>query len=223
MEETCIGSSDIPEGLYSDYLSNLIAGQARQCGETVRDLLAHGIEVEDLYTSLFQRSLYRVGELWETGRISVATEHIATSITERLMTLAYPAIFAAEHTDKTAIVSCAANEYHQIGGRMVADILEMRGWHGHFLGANTPVADLTRMIEEKQPDIVALSVSVYFNMTGLSRAIEAVRKFDRNLPLLVGGQALRWGDAGTVSEQNGIHVLHSLQDLDAFISTTSEN
>jgi len=218
-----MNESQVPDALYDDYLSNLIAGQSRQCGELVQKLLSEGIEVEDLYTNLFQRSLYRVGELWERGRISVATEHIATSITERVMALAYPLIFSREHTNHAAVVSCAANEYHQIGGRMVADMLEMRGWHGHFLGANTPVADLVRMIDEKEPDMVALSVSVYFNMPALESAIETVRSVHKTLPILVGGQALRWGDAGIGSEHSGVHLLHSLQDLEAYLSNRPED
>jgi len=206
--------SQVPDALYDDYLSNLIAGQSRQCGELVQRLLSQGIEVEDLYTHLFQRSLYRVGELWERGQISVSTEHLATSITERLMALAYPLVFNREHTNHSAVVSCTTNEYHQIGGRMVADMLEMRGWHGYFLGANTPVADLTRMLHEKEPEVVALSVSIYFNMPALENAIESIRAVHKTLPILVGGQAFRWGDGGVTERHPGITVLRSLGELE---------
>ena len=54
MEETCIGASDIPAELHSDYLSNLIAGQARQCNEAVRGNLALEAfdEVQPFYNCL---------------------------------------------------------------------------------------------------------------------------------------------------------------------------
>lgn len=39
-----------------------------------------------MYQDLVQRSLYEVGELWERGHVSVATEHLATAITESLLT-----------------------------------------------------------------------------------------------------------------------------------------
>jgi MerR family transcriptional regulator, light-induced transcriptional regulator len=212
-------SSAISEALYSDYLQALLAGRSSACGDVVLRLLKDAIDVRDLYTGLFQPSLYRVGELWESGQISVATEHLATSITERLMSLDYPAIFSREHSDHKAVVSCAANEYHQIGGRMVADVFELNRWHGYFLGANTPVQDLVRIIEEREPEVVALSVSVYFNMPSVARAIDAVRSVHPTIPILVGGQAFRWGDGGLSSTYPDVQPMTSLADLERFIGT----
>ena len=210
-------TSPISQAEYDDYLSALLSGRSSACGDTVMRLLRNRIDVKSLYTELFQPSLYRVGELWEAGQVSVATEHLATSITERLMSLAYPAIFSREHTDHKAVVSCAANEYHQIGGRMVADVFELNRWHGYFLGANTPVQDLVRIIEEREPEVVALSVSVYFNMPSLARAIDAVRRVHPTISILVGGQAFRWGDGNLTSTYPDVQPMASLADLERFI------
>lgn len=208
----------ITEAIYSDYLSNLLRGDSSACAETVRRLMDENLEVRELYTGLFQRSMYEVGELWETGRISVATEHLATSITESLMPLVYPAIFAREHLPRSAIVSCVADEYHQMGGRMVADILELNRWHGHFLGANTPLPDLQTMIDEKKPDLLALSVSIYFNMPNLTRAVEAVREVHPSLPIVVGGQAFRWGGEDIVRQHERVELIRSLAELEEYIA-----
>ncbi len=97
------------------------------------------MELKSLYMDLFQRSLYAVGELWELNKISVAREHLATAITESLLNLVYPRLFENTPTGKKVVVSCAANELHQIGGKIVADFFELNGWESHFLGANTPV------------------------------------------------------------------------------------
>ena len=70
------------------------------------------------------------------------TEHLATAISESLLNLTYPRLFAQPRNGKSAVVTCVSNEYHQIGGKMVADIFELNGWRGHFLGANMPEADL---------------------------------------------------------------------------------
>ena len=107
-----------------------------------KDLSAETYEsVYPFYNNLFQKSLYRVGELWESNRISVAKEHLATAITEGLLNLVYPKLFEPEQYRKgrTILISCTANEFHQIGGKMVADVCELNGWDSHFLGANTPV------------------------------------------------------------------------------------
>ncbi len=207
----------VTEKQYSAYFDALLSGDQRRCAEIVSGLLDNDIDVKLLYKNLFQRSLYEIGELWEMNKISVATEHLATSITESLLTLVYPIIFAKPHTEHTAIVSCVANEFHQIGGKMVADFLELNGWHAYFLGANTPVRDLVELIEEKKPNFAALSLSLYFNLPKLYKTIEAIRSHQPELPLLVGGQAFRWGGQELQNSYEGVKLLHSLDELESFI------
>ncbi|MBV5326804.1 MAG: cobalamin-dependent protein, partial [Chlorobium sp.] len=113
---------------------------------------------------LFQKSMYRVGELWEINEISVAREHLATTITESMLSITYPHLFTGLQSAKKAIISCTANEYHQLGGKMVADIFELHGWDTHFLGVNTPINELLACIDEIKPDLIGLSLAVYFNV-----------------------------------------------------------
>lgn len=203
----------ISEELYSLYLQGLLSGDRSRCTDIVRDLLDRDIAVKTLYLDLFQRSMYEVGSLWEMNKVSVAVEHLATSITESLLTLAYPRIFSAEHIGKKAVISCVANEYHQIGGKMVADIFELHGWDGYFLGANTPVAALLRMIEEKSPELVGLSLSIYFNMPNLRNVLDQLRAAYPDLPVIVGGQAFRWGGLDISKRYAGVTHIASLDDL----------
>lgn len=203
---------------YRRYFEHLIAGRRRPCLEQVAGLLDQGIDLKILYLDLFRKSLYEIGSLWETGKISVATEHMATAITEHLLTLAYPVLFNSEHIGRSAVVSCVANEFHQIGGKMVADIFEVSGWDSFFLGANTPIEQLIEMIQEKKPDVLALSLSVFFNMPQLIAAIEKVRNTDGNLPILIGGQAFQWGGRDMPSRYPNLHFLESLPQVESFLS-----
>lgn len=207
-------SQQLSDNLFKSYLSALLAGDARSCRGIVKDLLAEGAPVKVVYEELFGFSLYRVGELWESGTISVATEHLATATTESLMSLVYPFLFEAPHADRSAVVSCVANEYHQIGGKMVADTFELHGWHGYFLGANTPIKDLLCLIDEKNPDVVALSITVYFSMDSLLQATRAIRSKFSSLPIWVGGQAFRWGGAEQARGIPEVEVLTSLSELE---------
>ena len=207
----------IEERLYRDYLRALLAGERRQCREMVQRLLDANIELKVLFIDLFQRSMYEVGELWERNRITVANEHLATSITESLLNLAYPALFAADHKDKKAVISCSANEYHQIGGKIVADIFELNGWDSHFLGANLPHEDLSRFIQEVQPDVVGLSLSIIANLDNLKLGIEVVRTNFPKLDLLIGGQAFRWGGIDAIRRYPGTEYISSLDELENLI------
>lgn len=203
--------------LYTYYLAALLEGDYAACSSVVNGLLDDGTDVREIYEGLFQRSLYEVGSLWEKNQISVATEHLATSTTESLMTLVYPHIFSQEHIDRRVIVSCAANEYHQLGGRMVADMFELRRWHAHFLGADTPVDDLILMIEEKKPDLVALSVSLFSNIPKAEQLVKELRNEGMQIPVIVGGQAFRWGGTSFASRYDRVRILSSLSELDDYI------
>jgi len=206
----------IDEPFYKAYLALLLEGKRLECGRMVQQLLDRDIDIKVLYTELFQRSLYEVGELWELNRISVAREHLVTAITEGLLNLVYPRLFDSERppVSRKAVISCAANEYHQIGGKMVADIFEMNGWEGHFLGANTPVDQMISYIDDTKPDLLGLSLSVYFSIASLKTGVEAVRATFPNLDIVVGGQAFRWGGTELVKRYPGTHYIESLKVLE---------
>lgn len=207
----------IEEKQYGDYLDALLAGRRPECHDVVRQLLDDGIEIKALYSGLFQRSLYRVGELWEQNIITVANEHLATSITERLLNLVYPQLFAVERTGRKALISCSANEFHYLGGKMVADILELNGWDGYFLGANSPPEVLVRHIHEFKPEFVGLSLSISSNMTHLQGCIEAIRHDFPHLDILIGGQAFRWEGLPLIRQYPATEYMATLDQLESSI------
>ena len=209
------------EADYRLYLSALLAGDRQQCRTLFESWLIAGTDLRSLYQEVVQRSLYEVGGLWEQGRVSVATEHLATAITESLLNLVYPRLFGQPHIERSAVVSCAANEYHQIGGKMVADLFELNRWRGYFLGANTPMPDLLNLIQEKRPNAVALSVTVSFGLDGLLNAATQIRSQFPAVPILVGGQAFLRGGRERAEQIDGVKHLPSLAALELWIKTNS--
>jgi len=211
----------INEKIYTSYLSSLLSGNKKECTYITRELLDQNISIYDLYINLFQRSMYQIGKLWETNKISVAVEHMATLIIEGLLNLLYPQIFSAEHIGKSAIVSCVPNEFHQLGAKMVADIFELNGWDGFFLGANTPSIELLQLIDEKKPDLLALSMSIYFNLPALKETIQKVQTNYPQLDIIVGGQGLLECGKDIVSEYSDVSYVDSLIKLEQLIRKIS--
>ena len=208
-------SSALNSPLYERYLAALLEGEREQCAAVVGELCAAQLPLRALYVDLFQRSLYRVGELWEHNRISVATEHLATAITERLVAQVQPQVFSGPRRGRAIVIACVADEFHQLGGRMAADLFELHGWRGYFLGANTPHESLLKMIERQKPALVGLSLSISFNLPSLLAAIDAVRGAWPDLPVIVGGQAFRWGGGGQLSRREGVTLVGSVAGLEA--------
>jgi methanogenic corrinoid protein MtbC1 len=114
------------------------------------------------------------------------------------------------------------NELHQVGAKMVADVFEMHGWDSFYLGANTPTSELVRFVREKSPDVVALSLSVYFNIGQLKKAIEILTHELDGLPVLVGGQAFRHGGESVVNKYSGVNYISGLEDLESWITGSAK-
>ncbi|MFO0585276.1 MAG: cobalamin-dependent protein [Anaeromyxobacter sp.] len=209
------GGALIRQETLARYLDDLLAGRREACRATVAELIANEVPVRALYEGLFRDSLYEVGRRWEAGQATVAHEHLATAITEELLGFVFPFAQPAAPARRTAVVSCAADEFHQVGGRIVADVLESSGWDVKFLGANTPVADLAGCVRDHDPDLVALSVTVLEHVTAAAQAIALVREVSPGVPIAVGGQAFARGGRELVLRYPGVSVVGSLEELEA--------
>jgi methanogenic corrinoid protein MtbC1 len=206
--------AQVDDSVRAAFLDRLLDGDSDACLAIVSGLLDRGVDLRDLYDRLFRESMYRVGELWETAVIPVAVEHLASAITGRCLSLVYPLLFATEHRDRRAVVACVADEYHQLGAQMVADLFEFRGWHGHFLGANTSIATLLAAVKEHRPHVVGLSLSIPTHLPRLVQAMEALGEAFPDVPVLLGGQAFRWGIDEELRADGRVRIIHSLTEAD---------
>jgi methanogenic corrinoid protein MtbC1 len=207
----------IEKEVYNDYLNNLTSGQRSKLSDVVHRLINSGMPIPDLYENLIRRSMYQVGELWEMNKVSVATEHMATAITEGLLNQIYPQLIRKESIGKTALIGSVEGEPHQVGAKMVCDILEMAGWESYFLGANTPTSELIIFIHENKPDLIGLSMSSYFNMMGLKKMIKAIHSEFVDIPIIIGGQGLLTNGKEIAAQTLGVHHVKDLAELNAYL------
>ena len=91
------------------------------------------------------------------------------------------------------VATSTPGDLHEIGLRMVADLFEIDGWKATFLGANTPVADVVELLERRQFDLLALSVSTALTLRDAGELIEAIRgtRATASTKVLIGGPPFR--------------------------------
>jgi len=179
-------------GVYEGYQAAVLGGSRRRAVEAVDQAVAAGLDLRTIYLEVFQPTLREIGRLWQMNEITVADEHLATAITQMAMARLY-ATFApsAAGGGPTLVGACAETERHDIGLRMLCDLVEVEGWDAVYLGSTVPLESLIDMIRQRRPDVVALSASISPHLPQLRSAVEAIRQLGdaRWRPvILVGGR-----------------------------------
>ncbi len=185
-------SSSEPISLLSRrYLDALLIPNRLLALQTVTHSLGSGTRALDLYVDVIAWAQHEIGRLWERNEVSVSQEHVATAISQLTLSQIYPALPRKNPIGRTALVSCVEGELHELGARMVADMLEVEGYEVVLLGANTPTESLIQMIRDLSPDIVGLSVSMESFLPAAIEAVKQIRAIGSDSPqILVGGHAV---------------------------------
>ena len=183
--------------LLERYLAAQLAGDRRAALRVVVDEgLGGGVPVPTLYLDVVQAAQYRIGELWQGNRITVAQEHLATAISQVALAELYRVLPCQPPHGRRALVACVGGELHELGTRITADFFEMAGFDVRYLGASVPTDSLVAMVREDPPDLLVLSVTMSFHLDALHEAVRRTREAvgDR-LHLALGGQAFTWAPA----------------------------
>jgi MerR family transcriptional regulator, light-induced transcriptional regulator len=177
-----------PPGVQT-WVDRLLSGDSRACIALAREQAPGPEHISGLYIDQIQPALHRIGRLWETGTISPAQEHMASAIVSRIMAMMYEQMPWPDNVIGKAVIACAPDEFHEIGARMVADLLEMDGWNVTFLGANTPTDDLLSFLTTQPPDFLGISVSMTYHLTAVREIITRIRQHPElsHLKIMVGG------------------------------------
>jgi MerR family transcriptional regulator, light-induced transcriptional regulator len=178
--------------LAAAYVESALAGDKARALATVLDPLRTGdLGLDELHDDVLGPAAARIGDLWHAGTISVADEHLAIRVTEEALARARALAGAASPGRGGCVVlACPADEQHELGLRMLGDVLEADGWDVHLLGASTPARDLAAHVRRVEPAAVALSCVTPLAVPSLILAVELLRADDPGLPVVLGGWAV---------------------------------
>lgn len=176
---------------HEQMLKYLLDGDYVAAKEMTFDILKTPSNILDVYMEIFQPVMYKIGDLWSRNEITVAHEHLASSIISRIMASTYSDYVLTDVKKGKAIVTASVSEHHQIGARMVADALEHDGWQVFYLGANVPNSELLALIKEVSPVFISLSMTMAYHLDALLELIHMIKDNTDNdsIKIMVGGLA----------------------------------
>lgn len=176
---------------YKKFLQYLLNGYKNKARDLILNMHSNGVDIEWIYFNILEISLKEVGVLWEVGEIDVWNEHyISESILDIMRELKS---FQKNNENKESSIICltAGAEQHNIGIKMIADLLEVSGNKVIYLGSNIPTLSIINAIKSENPKYIAISVTITNNIESAKNVIQAIRaSFKNKTPLIiVGGMA----------------------------------
>jgi len=150
------------DGMGADSLATAAAALARcldafdeSGAQATLDQLLAGFTVESVLRYVILPCLHDIGERWVRGQASIASEHFATNVLRgRLAGLARG--WSDGHGPR-ALLACPPGEQHDLALMTFGIVLHRNGWRVNYLGADTPMEELTRTAQETSPDLVVLA------------------------------------------------------------------
>ncbi|NJQ01702.1 cobalamin B12-binding domain-containing protein [Streptomyces zingiberis] len=156
--------------------------------DAVTRALSAGTDPESVLLDAVAPVQARVGQEWAANRMTVAQEHAATAVNDRVV--AAVALHPASRRRPVRggiTVACVDGEWHALPARLLAEVLRLRGWKVDFLGAQVPAPHLIAHLHLTGPDAVALSGSIPTRLPTAHATITACQA--TGVPVLAGGAA----------------------------------
>jgi diguanylate cyclase (GGDEF)-like protein len=174
-------------------------GDAGGASAVLESGLKDGISGTRLLSRVVPAAMHAIGSAWEAGEITVADEHLATATCQRAITWLYPSLLTHRpRSRERLLVAGVEGEMHGLAPRVVADVLEGRGYDVIHCGVDVPADALAEAVKRHAPELVALSLTMPSGVEALERSLAAVQAARPDVLLLLGGQgiAASWARAG---------------------------
>lgn len=168
----------------------LIEGDENGAWTVIEDSMASGLTPRAVYLDVLSPALAAIGAGWAAGEVTIAEEHRATAVTNRLIGRLGPRFNRPGRTRGTIVIGAVAGDQHAVPIAMAADPLRERGFTVMDLGADSPVEsflDAAQLADR----LVAVGISSTATDTD-DQVIATIEAVDREIgcPVVIGGHGL---------------------------------
>lgn len=206
-------ADDVPAAALSpELLAGLLAdGDDELAAWTLRHALP-GADRATVFDGLLRDAMRLVGERWQTGRWSVAEEHLASRTLMRALERIRPELGPEGRIGPLAVLAGVAGEQHVIGLACLEQVLAEDGWAVANLGADLPGEDLGAFVARNDVALVALTCADPSRVGHLAESV-------RQAKLAREGEAVQVVIGGRITTHPGI--LEAV-GADALVPTLAE-
>ena len=134
-----------------------------------------------------------------------------------IIEMAYPFVLKQRkvNLNKKAAIVCPDGEQHELGARMVSDYLRIMGYETYFVGRDTPRLEFLDMIKVLDLDVVAISVTNYYNLSKALQTVVDVKEHFPEVTFVAGGRGLDVNSEVLI--KHDVLITHDLNDLKRYL------
>ena len=164
--------------------------------------------------------MYKIGLMWQFNEISVAKEHLATSIIDEVINdfLKKDLILESSIQNKPiALVSTVGKESHILPIKILTKFLQTKNYQVRNISSKLSNKELVNFIYELEPKLIVLSITLPSNIVSLKKLVKSLKDDEGFLgTIIVGGQAL-FNNEELIQIDGADFVARSLDDLDNYL------
>ncbi|MFN7150374.1 MAG: cobalamin-dependent protein [Microthrixaceae bacterium] len=181
-----------PRAVHRDRLERrLIAGDEPGAWGVVESALGSGATPAEVLTRMLAPALRSIGERWAGGELSIADEHRASAVSQRLIARMGPQFARRGRRRATVVLGSAPGDRHSLPTAILSDLLRGEGIEVVDLGADCPAAtfaDAARAVGG--PCAVGVCVTAPEVLEHTAELVDEVRRAGVECPIVVGGGAV---------------------------------
>jgi hypothetical protein len=168
----------------------LLVGDENGAWSVIESALSSGTEPRDIYLQVLAPALEHIGSEWSQGRVTVAEEHRASVVTQRIIGRLGPRFNRPGRKRGTIVIGAPQGDHHSVPSAMAGDLLRGRGFNVIDLGANSPAQSFLDALATAD-DLVGAGVCVTHsnNEAVIEDTIELIHA-DAGCAVVLGGGAI---------------------------------
>jgi MerR family transcriptional regulator, light-induced transcriptional regulator len=175
------------------FAGTLLRADEKEAGAVLVQAYLSGAALTTLFDETITKAMHRIGELWFTGSITVADEHLATRVVFSALQTLSAVMMPVQPTGHKAICCGIEGDLHELPVQLARIVLESEGWEVQSLGPNTPLFALSDMVARQRPQLVCISARSIPDLDRATAEYGQLRKITGKfgVSVIIGGEGFR--------------------------------
>ncbi|HMN96414.1 MAG TPA: cobalamin-dependent protein [Phycisphaerales bacterium] len=174
------------------YLDALMEARRDDAFEVLLAGRREGLDFAGICGRIVVPAMQEVGRLWHLNEVTIAEEHCCTAASGSLLARLFELELRERRpvpNGRTAVIASVGGDLHELGARVVSDLLELDGWRCIFLGANMPAIEVVAALLHHGAALLAVSASSNLSVQSARDLIAEVRSTEglESVRVIVGG------------------------------------